>query len=152
MSKLQIKPIQLHNTFIGKGESTTKTILQIVLNVQERKIIEFPSPGVYSQISLPSLLNDDCNQNLDEIHKKSSVDFVVITNRKQILAVYVNGEDHNGEIKSKRDSIRYSMLEKSNIIIVKIPNYECKNIFSEKLNYLSFLEICHMLNLAGVKV
>ena len=146
-----IRPIQLHNTFIGKGESTTKTILQTVLNLQEREVTEFPTPGIYSQISFPSLLNDSCRQNLDDIHRKSSVDFVLVTNRKQILAVYVNGKDHNGTIKSKRDSVRYSLLEQSKIIVVVIPSYECKNIFSEKLNYLSFLEVCSMLNIAGVK-
>jgi|APSaa5957512535_1039671.scaffolds.fasta_scaffold00674_11 hypothetical protein len=146
-----IKPFQLHNTFIGKGEATTKTILQTVLNLQDREVQEFPTPGIYSQISFPSLLNNNCKENLGEIHRKSSVDFVVVTNKKQILAVYVNGKDHNGTIKSKRDSIRYSLLQKSKIIVVVIPSYECKNIFLEKLNYLSFLEICSMLQLAGVK-
>ena len=52
---------------------------------------------------------------------------------------------------TKRDALRYSMLEKSNIIVVKIPNYECKNIFKEKINYLSFLEVCNMLYIVGVK-
>lgn len=146
-----IHPVQLHNTFIGKGEATTKTILQTVLNLQEREITEFPSPGIYSQISFPSLLNNNCKQNLDEIHRRSSVDFMVITNKKQILAVYVNGKDHNGIIKSKRDSIRYSLLQQSKVLVVIIPNYECRNVFSEKLNYLSFLEVCSMLRIAGVK-
>lgn len=146
-----IHPVQLQNTFIGKGEATTKTILQTVLNLQEREIAEFPTPGIYSQISFPSLLNSDCKNNLDDIHKKSSFDFVIVTNRKQILTVYVNGKDHNGTLKSKRDSVRYSLLQKSKILVVIIPSYECKNIFSEKLNYLSFLEICSMLKVAGVK-
>ena len=97
------------------------------------------------------MLNSNCKKNLDDIHRKSSVDFVVVTNKKQILAVYVNGKDHNGTIKSKRDSVRYSLLQKSMILVVVIPSYECKNIFLEKLNYLSFLEVCNMLNLAGVK-
>lgn len=147
-----IKPIQLHNTFIGKGESTTRTILQTVLNLSYRETSEFLTPGIYSQISLPSLLNSNYQQNLDEIHKKSSVDFVVVTNRKQILAVYVNGIDHNGSLKSQRDSVRYSMLGKSGITVVVIPIYECQNIFQEKINYLSFLEICNILRIAGVKV
>jgi len=147
-----LRPIQLHNTFIGKGEHSTKTILQTVLNLQDRETSEFPTPGIYSQISLPSLLNSDYIQNLDEIHKKSSVDFVIVTNRKQILAVYVNGADHNGFLKSQRDSVRYSMLGKSGITVVVIPIYECKNIFQEKINYLSFLEICNMLYMAEVKV
>ena len=146
-----IKPFQLHNTFIGKGEATTKTILQTILNLQDRKIQEFPTPGIYSQISFPSLLNNNCKENLGEIHKKSSVDLLVVTNKKQILAVYVNGQDHNGEIKSQRDSIRYSLLQQSKITVVKIPNYECVNVFLEKTNYLSFLEVCSMLYSAGVK-
>ena len=146
-----IQPIQLNHTFIGKGENTTKTILQTVLNLQDREIQEFPTPGIYSQISFPSLLNSDSIENLDEIHRKSSVDLLVVTNKKQILAVYVNGQDHNGEIKSQRDSIRYSLLQQSKIIVVKIPNYECVNVFLEKTNYLSFLEVCSMLYSAGVK-
>lgn len=65
-----IRPtIQLHNTIIGQGESTTKTILQTVLNLQDKETKEFPTPEIYSQISFPSLLNHNYKQDHTRINQ-----------------------------------------------------------------------------------
>ena len=130
---------------IGAGEDTAYNIIKFAFNLESRLIREFPKPGIYRQMSIMKMLKDRIKK---EIHfsdefKKHTVDIVICTDKKQIIAVYVNGYDHNGSLKSSRDSTKYDYLAMSKITTIILRKSECPQLFKENHNYISILEVCN---------
>ena len=140
-----------NNQLIGAGEDTAYSILGFIFKLPGRKNSEFPEQGIYRQFPVMRLLKKKI---IDEIgfseeFKKHSVDIVVSTG-KQIIAIYVNGKDHNGILKSFRDSVKYDYLEMSGVKKVILRKSECKEMFKDLHNYKSILQICNGLETSGV--
>lgn len=134
-----------YGQLIGAGEDTAYNIIQFAFGLESRLTREFPKPGIYRQMSIMKLLK---NRIKKEIHfsdefKKHTVDIVICTDKKQIIAIYVNGYDHNGYLKSSRDSTKYDYLAMSKVITVILRKSECPELFREHRNYISILEVCN---------
>jgi len=137
---------------IGAGEDTAYSILGFAFSLPPRKNAEFPEFGIYRQLNIMNLISKKISKeiNLSEEFKKHNIDIVISTG-KQIIAVYINGNDHNGILKSKRDSLKYDYLQQSNVNVVILRKSECKELFCERKNYLSILEVCNGLSTSKIK-
>lgn len=135
---------------IGSGEDTVVKLLSEMfdLPILSRKEFVEKRDGIYRNIKIPLLLNDEYNQDLSSEHANSSVDVVVIING-EILAVRVQGGGstkqgkggHYSDGKAKFDSVQRGMLEKSGITVCNIWKHNCPNIFKDRLNDKSMEEL-----------
>ncbi len=126
--------------YIGRGEVAAGEILTMLFDLPMQRDIQPGCPGIYWQVPLPALITDDDKQDMAPHHVKSSVDFVVITADSK-YAVYVNGRDHNGQHKSKKDEVRYRMLRNNGWTVVKLEWNTCPILFKEKVNEYSYEEV-----------
>lgn len=142
-----------YGNLIGAGEDTAFAILQFVFQLYHKDNNEFPIPGIYRQLSIMKLLDSKITNEIkfSKEFQRHAVDLVIVTPRKNIIAVYVNGCDHNGSIKSSRDALRHHYLQESKVATVILRKNECQELFKEKLNYESTLQVCNGLKTAEVK-
>ena len=138
---------------IGRGEDTVLKILHIL----------FPKAIITRQVSISHLVTAEEYKTMDTVHKKHTADLVVNfcannnkkSRRKQrhrpSIVVQVQDKSHLGEIASRKDSLHKKWFKKNNLEVVDVLERECPNIFREKLEFTSIMELCEMFKMCHVK-
>ncbi len=126
--------------YIGRGEVAAGEILTMMFDLPMHRQYGASTPGIYWQVALTDIITADDRQDLAPHHVKSSVDFCIVTPEAK-YAVYVNGRDHNGPNKSKKDEVRYRMLRNNGWTVVKLEWNNCPTLFKEKVNEYSYEEV-----------
>jgi len=140
--------------FVGKGEDPTVELLVHALHLKERKIEDFKDKkqGVYRQIPLVDMIHSDFVQDLAEDHQKGSVDIVLVI-KGEIYAIRVQGFGHYGDLKSSKDALQKSWLQKTGINVIDIWKHECKELFNkDKLTEKSINEIVQSIEYQTKKI
>ena len=133
---------------IGRGEETALQILKRI----------FPEGQFFTQVKLKNILNElkFPKPTLSERQEKESIDIYMIKikkNKRRNFAIRVqNGinqkrkiRGHTGEGLHQADENQRALLEDANVIVVDLNEYECPELFKEKINPKSFWEVCNAL-------
>lgn len=132
--------------FIGKGEKTAIEILRRVTNLPVHDGFSWwPAPGIYVQVPIQMITKKKYYGMLREEFQKHTVDIVVITLKGKIIAFPIDGRGHQGDVKAPRDTLIREAIEDSGNFVVRIPIWACREVFKEKVNYISFYQICALI-------
>ena len=71
--------------FIGEGEDATFEILKEMTGLQEKEIADFPEIGIYRQLPVDKIYDEEQMRNLAEFHKKSSIDIFIVRCEDQYM-------------------------------------------------------------------
>ena len=132
-----------NGNIIGAGEDTAVEILK-ELYISNKNV------EVIRQKPLLELLTEDFKDSLEESYLKHKIDIMIIRETKKPIVVRVQGKDHEGILKSARDTVQKKILEWHNCIVVDLNWYDCPNLFKEKLNDGSKEEVKNALLSSGV--
>lgn len=150
------------NNFIGVGEHTVFSILKSLTQLKPRETKEFPKTGIYKQVPLKKLIHRHDFNMLSQEHQKGSVDIVLVNDNKAI-AIRVQGkghgqgEKHHGRYslknphKVRHDKVQADLIKKYNFL-VDININECPDIFKERLNENSRLQLINSFKTANVLI
>ena len=127
---------------IGVGETTAISIITDIFKDSTKIIPQFP---------IIKLLTEDYIDSLSESYLKHKIDIVIFT-PTQTIAVRVQGKDHEGVLKSARDTVQKKILEWHNCIVVDLNWYDCPNLFKEKLNDGSIQEVKNALSSSDINL
>jgi len=134
------------SNFIGRGEKSAEKILQFC----------FPKSLIVTQVPIKLVwdkLAPADYPGLSQEQMDSSIDIMVFGNvawKKPMIAFRVqNGinqkgkiRGHAGDTKHPRDEAQKHFLEDCGVIVADAKEWECKQLFKERVNYLSVLEVC----------
>ncbi len=129
--------------WIGKGEDSALIILQGLLN----------KGHFIRQIKLSDIIKcKDYPEKLSERQQKETIDilFQPYFEGKDI-AVRVQDSRHRGQGLARADRHQRDILEACSVTVVDLHQNECPELFKERVNYISILEVCQALKLAKVK-
>ena len=129
-----MKPKNINDSFIGKGEKTAVKVLKKI----------FPKSDIQIQIPFKKLMKGDFIGSLTERQEKQTVD-IVVYNEKETIVVRVQGKNHTGMMTSSRDLVQKKMLEWNDCKVVDLWFYECPVLWKEKLNDSSIDEVKYVL-------
>lgn len=136
--------------FIGKGERSAIQILHRMLNLHVYDGFQnWPLPGIYLQVPIHMITKKKYYGHLREEFQKHTVDIVVITNKHKIIAFPVDGKGHQGDVKAPRDRLIREAIEDSGNYVVVIPIWACREVFKEKVNYVSFYQISALMTVSN---
>ena len=133
-----------NGNIIGAGEDTAVTILE-ELNALNTNV------EIVRQHPLAALLTDEFKDSLAESYLKHKIDIMIVGLDKPVV-VRVQGKDHEGVLKSARDTVQKKILEWHNCIVVDLNWYDCPNLFKEKLNDGSREEVKSVLSSSGINL
>ena len=131
-----------NGNIIGAGEDTAVAILE-ELNALNTNV------EIIRQQPLVGLLKDEFKDSLADSYLKHKIDIMIIGLDKPVV-VRVQGKDHEGVLKSARDTVQKKILEWHNCIVVDLNWYDCPNLFKEKLNDGSREEVKNALSSLGI--
>ena len=131
-----------NGNIIGAGEDTAVAILE-ELNALNTNV------EIIRQHPLAALLTDEFKDSLAESYLKHKIDIMIIGLDKPVV-VRVQGKDHEGVLKSARDTVQKKILEWHNCIVVDLNWYDCPNLFKEKLNDGSIQEVNNALSSSDI--
>ena len=131
-----------NGNIIGAGEDTAVAILE-ELNALNTNV------EIIRQQPLVGLLKDEFKDSLAESYLKHKIDIMLVGLDKPVV-VRVQGKDHEGILKSARDTVQKKILEWHNCIVVDLNWYDCPNLFKEELNDDSREEVKSVLSSLGV--
>jgi hypothetical protein len=127
---------------IGVGETTAISILNDVFKDSTKIIPQYP---------LIKLLADDYIDSLAESYLKHKVDIMIFTADKKIV-VRVQGKDHDGVLKSARDTVQKKLMEWNDCIVVDLTWQECPYLFKEQKDENSYLEVMNAFKSSGLNI
>ena len=133
-----------NGNIIGVGEDTAVTILK-ELYISNKNV------EVIRQQPLVGLLTEEFKESLAESYLKHKIDIMIIGLDKPVV-VRVQGKDHEGVLKSARDTVQKKILEWHNCIVVDLNWYDCPNLFKEKLNDGSIQEVKNALSSSDINL
>ena len=125
---------------IGVGEDTAISIIYDIFE-DDTKII--------SQYPLIKILTKDFKDSLSESYLKHKIDIMIFTKTKKI-AVRVQGKDHEGVMKSARDTVQKKLMEWNGCVVVDLTWQECPYLFKEQKDENSYLEVMNALEGSGL--
>ena len=125
---------------IGVGEDTAISIIYDIFE-DDTKII--------SQYPLIKILTKDFKDSLSESYLKHKIDIMIFTKTKKI-AVRVQGKDHEGVLKSARDTVQKKILEWHDCVVVDLDWQECPYLFKEQKDENSYLEVMNAFESSGL--
>ncbi len=133
--ELYKKIIRGKECWLGRGEILVKNLLLELL------------PGCYieQQMNLTEIIP------LEEPSKRQIKETIDIYVEYKIQKIAVRIQNNKGELKMLAESVQKQELERNGIIVVDINEYQSPNVFAEKINYMTYLEICYPLFKQGVK-
>ena len=131
-----------NGNIIGAGEDTAVEILE-ELNALNTNV------EIKRQQPLVGLLTEEFKDSLAESYLKHKIDIMIVGLDKPVV-VRVQGKDHEGILKSARDTVQKKILEWHNCIVVDLNWYDCPNLFKEELNDGSREEVKNALLSLGV--
>lgn len=125
---------------IGRGEDTAKAILKIFYPPKKAEI--------HTQIKVSYLVRKD--ELMGEFQGKRTVDLYMYY-RKRDFVIRVQGKmNHTGEIAGRKDRVQKELLERHSIKVIDLPFLECPEMFKERVNRDSILEVGNILKTEGV--
>jgi len=127
---------------IGVGENTAVSILNDVFKDGSKIIPQYP---------LRKLLTDDYIDSLAESYLKHKVDIMIFTKTKRIV-VRVQGKDHDGVLKSARDTVQKKLMEWNGCVVVDLTWQECPYLFKEQKDENSYLEVMNAFKSSGLLI
>ena len=127
---------------IGVGETTAISILNDVFKDSTKIIPQYP---------LIKLLTDDYIDSLAESYLKHKVDIMIFTADQKIV-VRVQGKDHDGVLKSSRDTVQKKLMEWNDCIVVDLTWQECPYLFKEQKDENSYLEVINAFKDSGLHI
>ena len=127
---------------IGVGETTAISILNDVFKDSTKIIPQYP---------LIKLLADDYIDSLAESYLKHKVDIMIFTADKKIV-VRVQGKDHDGVLKSARDTVQKKLMEWNDCVVVDLTWQECPYLFKEQKDENSYLEVMNAFKSSGLNI
>ena len=131
-----------HGNIIGVGEDTAVSILNDVFKDGSKIIPQYP---------LRQLLTDDYIDSLAESYLKHKVDIMIFTKTKRIV-VRVQGKDHDGVLKSARDTVQKKLMEWNGCVVVDLTWQECPYLFKEQKDENSYLEVMNAFKSSGLLI
>ena len=129
--------------FIGVGETTAVDILNDILPKKSEIKTQYP---------LRELLSDDFLDSLDDKYLKHRIDIIVFKAYTKPVIVRVQGKDHEGVIKSARDTVQKKIMEWNGCTVVDLNWYDCPCLFKEEKNDCSIDEVKTALENSGLFV
>ena len=129
-----------NGNIIGVGETTAISILNDVFKDSTKIIPQYP---------LIKLLADDYIDSLAESYLKHKVDIMIFTADQKIV-VRVQGKDHDGVLKSARDTVQKKLMEWNDCIVVDLTWQECPYLFKEQKDENSYLEVMNAFKSSGL--
>ena len=127
---------------IGAGEDTAVSILNDIFKDNSKIVSQYP---------LIKLLKDDYIDSLSESYLKHKVDIMIFTADKKIV-VRVQGKDHEGILKSARDTVQKKLLEWNGCVVVDLTWLECPYLFKEQKDENSYLEVMNAFKSSGLLI
>ena len=127
---------------IGVGETTAISIITDIFKDSTKIIPQFP---------IIKLLTEDYIDSLSESYLKHKVDIMIFTADKKIV-VRVQGKDHDGVLKSARDTVQKKLLEWNGCIVVDLYWQECPYLFKEQKDENSYLEVMRAFEDVGLSI
>ena len=130
-----------HGNIIGVGEDTAISILNDVFKDGSKIIPQYP---------LRKLLTSDYIDSLAESYLKHKVDILIFRPGGMKIAVRVQGRDHEGIMKSARDTVQKKLMEWNDCVVVDLTWQECPYLFKEQKDENSYLEVMNAFNNSGL--
>ena len=125
---------------IGRGEDTAREILKIFYPPKKAEIL--------TQLEVSALIKED--ELMGEMQGKRTVDLYMYY-RKRDFVIRVQGtSNHSGEIAGKKDRLQKELLERHQIKVIDLSFLECPEMFKERINRDSILEVGNILKIEGV--
>ena len=131
-----------HGNIIGVGEDTAVSILNDIFKDGSKIIPQYP---------LRKLLADDYIDSLAESYLKHKIDIMIFTKTKKIV-VRVQGRDHEGILKSARDTVQKKLMEWNGCVVVDLTWQECPYLFKEQKDEYSYLEVMNAFKDSGLLI
>jgi len=142
--------------WIGEGEDAVFEILQQTFDLKEIETKFFPNyPGLYRQVKVTMVLDNDQLRYLADFHKKSSIDIFMIpfndeyTPHLSRIAIRVEGK--KGSLKMQRQGVQRWLLERW-CRVVDVHKYESPTIFKDKVNDKSKQELQNAFDIAKIEL
>ena len=128
---------------IGVGEDTAVSILNDLFKDGSKITPQYP---------LIKLLTDDYIDSLAESYLKHKVDILIFSPGGRKIAVRVQGKDHDGVMKSARDTVQKKLMEWNGCVVVDLTWQECPYLFKEQKDENSYLEVMNAFKSSGLFV
>ena len=128
---------------IGVGENTAVSILNDVFKDGSKIIPQYP---------LRKLLTSDYKDSLAESYLKHKVDILIFRPGGMKIAVRVQGRDHEGIMKSARDTVQKKLMEWNGCVVVDLTWQECPYLFKEQKDENSYLEVMNAFKSSGLSI
>lgn len=132
-----------HGNIIGVGEDTAISILNDVFKDGSKIIPQYP---------LRKLLTSDYIDSLAESYLKHKVDILIFRPGGMKIAVRVQGRDHEGIMKSARDTVQKKLMEWNGCVVVDLTWQECPYLFKEQKDENSYLEVINAFEGSGLHI
>ena len=130
-----------HGNIIGVGEDTAISIIYDIFDDDTKVIPQYP---------LVKLLTDDYVDSLAESYLKHKVDILIFSPGGRKIAVRVQGKDHDGVMKSARDTVQKKLREWNDCVVVDLTWQECPYLFKEQKDENSYLEVMNAFKDSGL--
>ena len=127
---------------IGVGETTAISICIDLFKDSTKIIPQYP---------LIKLLTDDYIDSLADSYLKHKVDIMIFTPDQKIV-VRVQGKDHDGVMKSARDTVQKKLMEWNGCKVVDLTWQECPYLFKEQKDENSYLEVMNAFKSSGLLI
>ena len=132
-----------HGNIIGVGEDTACSILNDIFKDGSKIIPQYP---------LRKLLTSDYIDSLAESYLKYKVDILIFRPGGMKIAVRVQGRDHEGILKSARDTVQKKLMEWNGCVVVDLTWQECPYLFKEQKDENSYLEVINAFENSGLHI
>jgi len=132
-----------HGNIIGVGEDTACSILNDIFKDGSKIIPQYP---------LRKLLTSDYIDSLAESYLKHKVDILIFRPGGMKIAVRVQGRDHEGILKSARDTVQKKLMEWNGCVVVDLTWQECPYLFKEQKDENSYLEVINAFENSGLHI
>ena len=125
---------------IGVGEDTAISIITDIFKDNTKIVPQYP---------LIKLLTKDYIDSLSESYLKHKIDIMIFASDQKIV-VRVQGKDHEGVLKSARDTVQKKILEWHDCVVVDLTWQECPYLFKEQKDENSYLEVMNAFKSSGL--
>jgi hypothetical protein len=89
---------------------------------------------------------------LAESYLKHKVDILVLSPGGRKIVVRVQGRDHEGILKSARDTVQKKLMEWNGCVVVDLTWQECPYLFKEQKDENSYLEVINAFEDSGLHI
>ena len=127
--------------FIGQGEVAALEIVKDMFGDSSEYLI---------QVKLSDMVTPEYLETFSERQLKETIDIVVVT-PFEFLAIRIQDKHHASSRMSSIDNIQKLMLEWNGWKVIDVWHYECKELWKDKVNAKSRLELELAINESSVE-